>query len=109
MIVKRVPGAAQLFVGTLRRDVHFALFDGAGRLLFYEQVPTADPNDVELGIGEDGHERLNNIVGTEHGLIVNIELGKVYFYTILYGEKNFIQMLKGDTAKRLRYGKIIAL
>jgi len=42
-------------------------------------------------------------------LIVNIELGKVYFYTILYGEKNFIQMLKGDTAKRLRYGKIIAL
>ena len=109
VIVKRVPGAAQLFVGTLRRDVHFALFDGAGRLLFYEQVPTADPNDVELGIGEDGHERLNNIVGTEHGLIVNIELGKVYFYTILYGEKNFIQMLKGDTAKRLRYGKIIAL
>lgn len=109
VIVKRVPGAAQLFVGTLRRDVHFALFDGAGRLLFYQQVPTADPNDVELGIGEDGHERLNNIVGTEHGLIVNIELGKVYFYTILYGEKNFIQMLKGDTAKRLRYGKIIAL
>lgn len=109
VIVKRVPGAAQLFVGTLRRDVHFALFDGAGRLLFYEQVPTADPNDVELGIGEDGHEHLNNIVGTEHGLIVNIELGKVYFYTILYGEKNFIQMLKGDTAKRLRYGKIIAL
>ena len=109
VIVKRVPGAAQLFVGTLRRDVHFALFDGAGRLLFYEQVPTADPNDVELGIGEDGHERLNNIVGTEHGLIVNIELGRVYFYTILYGEKNFIQMLKGDTAKRLRYGKIIAL
>ena len=109
VIVKRVPGAAQLFVGTLRRDVHFALFDGAGRLLFYEQVPTADPNDVELGIGEDGYERLNNIVGTEHGLIVNIELGKVYFYTILYGEKNFIQMLKGDTAKRLRYGKIIAL
>lgn len=109
VIVKRVPRAAQLFVGTLRRDVHFALFDGAGRLLFYQQVPTADPNDVELGIGEDGHERLNNIVGTEHGLIVNIELGKVYFYTILYGEKNFIQMLKGDTAKRLRYGKIIAL
>lgn len=109
VIVKRVPGAAQLFVGTLRRDVHFALFDGTGRLLFYEQVPTADPNDVELGIGEDGYERLNNIVGTEHGLIVNIELGKVYFYTILYGEKNFIQMLKGDTAKRLRYGKIIAL
>lgn len=109
VIVKRVPGAAQLFVGTLRRDVHFALFDEAGRLLFYEQVPTADPNEVEIGIGEDGHERLNNITGTTHGLTIDIELGRVYFYTILYGDKNFIQMIKGDTAKRLRYGKFIAL
>ncbi len=109
VIVKRVPGAAQIFVGTLRKDVHFALFDEAGRLLFYEQVPTADPNEVEIGIGEDGHERLNNITGTTYGLTIDIELGRVYFYTILYGDKNFIQMIKGDTAKRLRYGKFIAL
>ena len=109
VIVKRIPGAAQLFVGTLRKDVHFALFDGAGRLLFYQQVPTADPNEVDMSIGEDGLERLNNITGTSHGLTVDIELGRVYFYTVLYGDKNFMQMLKGDTAKRLRYGKIIAL
>ena len=64
---------------------------------------------MEIGIGEDGHERLNNITGTTHGLTIDIELGRVYFYTILYGDKNFIQMIKGDTAKRLRYGKFIAL
>ena len=109
VIVKRVPGAAQLFVGTIRKDVHFALFDGCGHLLLHQLVPTADPNEAEIVTAEDGHDRLNNITGTSNGLLVDIELGKVYFYAILYGDKNFMQMLKGDTAKRLKYGKIIAL
>lgn len=109
VIVKRVPGAAQLFVGTIRKDVHFALFDGSGHLLLHQLVPTADPNEAEIVTAEDGHDRLNNITGTSNGLLVDIELGKVYFYAILYGDKNFMQMLKGDTAKRLKYGKIIAL
>ena len=84
-----------------------ALFDQNGRRLFYEKVPTADPNDVDLVEDLVTGERLNDVLNTASGLIVDINPGQIYFYTFLYGDKTFMQMLKGDTAKRLVSGKII--
>lgn len=107
IVIKRLPGTNQLFVGTIRKDVHFALFDQNGRRLFYEKVPTADPNDVDLVEDLVTGERLNDVLNTASGLIVDINPGQIYFYTFLYGDKTFMQMLKGDTAKRLVSGKII--
>ena len=107
VVIKRLPGTNQLFVGTIRKDVHFALFDQNGRRLFYEKVPTADPNDVDLVEDLVTGERLNDVLNTGSGLIVDINPGQIYFYTFLYGDKTFMQMLKGDTAKRLVSGKII--
>ena len=107
VVIKRLPGTNQLFVGTIRKDVHFALFDQNGRRLFYEKVPTADPNDVDLVEDLVTGERLNDVMNTGSGLIVDINPGQIYFYTFLYGDKTFMQMLKGDTAKRLVSGKII--
>ena len=68
VVIKRLPGTNQLFVGTIRKDVHFA--------------HAVEPHRQ----GKDG---------------------QIYFYTFLYGDKTFMQMLKGDTAKRLVSGKII--
>ena len=107
VVIKRLPGTNQLFVGTIRRDVHFALFDQNGRRLYYNKVPTADPNDVDLVEDLVTGERLNDVLNTGSGLIVDINPGQIYFYTFLYGDKTFMQMLKGDTAKRLVSGKII--
>ena len=107
VVVKRLPGTNQLFVGTIRKDVYFALFDQNGRRLYYNQVPTADPNDAELVNDLITDERLNDVIDTRSGLIVDIEPNQIYFYTFLYGDKTIVQMLKGDTAKKLKSGKII--
>ena len=107
VVIKRLPGTNQLFVGTIRKDVYFALFDQNGRVLFHQQIPTADPNDIQMVDDLEKGQRLNDIYDSRSGLIVDIELNQIYFYTFLYGDKTFMQMLKGDTAKKLKSGKII--
>lgn len=107
VVIKRLPGTNQLFVGTIRKDVYFALFDQNGRVLFHQQVPTADPNDIQMVDDLEKGQRLNDIYDSRSGLIIDIELNQIYFYTFLYGDKTFMQMLKGDTAKKLKSGKII--
>ena len=107
VVVKRIPGSNQLFVGTIRRNVYFALFDQNGHRLYYNQVPTADPNDAELVNDLVTDTRLNDVIDTRSGLIIDIIPGQIYFYTFLYGDKTIVQMLKGDTAKKLKSGKII--
>ena len=97
----------QLFVGTIRKDVYFALFDRNGHRLYYAPVPPADPNDIEVVDDLVTKERLNDVIDSRSGLIVNIEPNTIYFYTFLYGDKDFMQMLKGDTAKKLKSGKIM--
>ena len=107
VVIKRLPGTNQLFVGTIRKDVYFALFDQNGRVLFHQQIPTADPNDIQMVDDLEKGQRLNDIYDSRSGLIIDIELNQIYFYTFLYGDKTFMQMLKGDTAKKLKSGKII--
>lgn len=107
VVIKRLPGTYQLFVGTIRRDVYFALFDQHGHRMFYDKVPTADPNDIEMVPDLENDERLNDVFNSRSGLVVDVEPNQIYFYTFLYGDKTFMQMLKGDTAKKLKSGKII--
>lgn len=107
VVIKRIPGTYQLFVGTIRRDVYFALFDHHGHRLFFDKVPTADPNDTEMVPDLEHDERLNDIYNTRSGLLVDVEPNQIYFYTFLYGDKTIIQMLKGEDAKKLKYGKIM--
>lgn len=109
VVIKRLPGTNQLFVGTIRNDVHFLLMDQNGRQVFYDKdpIPTANPNDVQMVDDLENEQRLNDIVNSRSGLIIDITPGQVYFYTFLYGDKTIIQMLKGDTAKKLKSGKLI--
>ena len=107
VVIKRLPGTNQLFVGTIRKDVYFLLMDQNGHNLFYEQIPTADPNTTQIVDDLENGERLNDISDPTQGLTVEIIPGQIYFYTFLYGDKTFVQMMKGDTAKKLKSGKII--
>ena len=107
VVIKRLPGTNQLFVGTIRKDVYFLLMDQNGRNLVYELIPTADPNDAQIVDDLELGARLNDITNSRSGLVIDINPGQLYLYTFLYGDKTIIQMLKGDTATKLKSGKII--
>ncbi len=107
VVIKRLPGTNQLFVGTIRKDVYFLLMDENGRNLVYELIPTADPNDAQIVDDLELGARLNDITDSRSGLVIDVNPGQLYFYTFLYGDKTIIQMFKGDTAKKLKSGKII--
>ena len=107
VVIKRLPGTNQLFVGTIRKDVYFLLMDENGRNLVYELIPTADPNDAQIVDDLELGARLNDITDSRSGLVIDVNPGQLYFYSFLYGDKTIIQMLKGDTAKKLKSGKII--
>ena len=107
VIIKRIPNTSSIFVGTIRKDVHFVLFDQNGRILYNQLIPTANPNDIVVSSDLETVERLNDVVDTRSGLTIELNLEQIYFYTFLYGEKDFMQMVRGDRAKRLKSGKLI--
>ena len=109
VVIKRIAGTNQIFVGTIRSEVYFALYDQSGRQVFYKKVPTADPNDIEMVDDIVTKERLNNIIDERSGLIIDVIPGQVYFYSFYYGYKTLVQMMRGDTSKKLKSGKFIAL
>ena len=106
-VIAKCLSNTELFVGTIRKDVHFALFDEQGHRLFYEQIPTADPNDAVVVTDLDNKDVLTDIINSRSGLVINITPGKIYFYTFIYGDKTIMQRLAGDKAKKLKSGKII--
>lgn len=107
VIIKRLPGTNTLFVGTIRKDVHFALYDRNGHILVYEHLKPADPNDIVMADDLETSERLTDIVDSRSGKEIEVIPEQVYFYTFFYGEKDFVQMMKRDDAKRLKSGKLI--
>ena len=109
VIIKRLPNSNTIFVGTIRKDVHFVLFDQNGHILFNKLVPPANPNDIVMTEDLETVERLSDIVNTRSGLTIDLNTEQIYFYTFLYGEKDFMQMVKGDQAKRLKSGKIVLI
>ncbi len=107
VLVKPLGASHQLFIATIRQGVYFALYDQYGKLVYHKPVPPANPNDVEIVTDQNGIEHVNNISNLSSGLLVDVIPGQIYYYAFYNGDKNFIQMLKGARAKRLKSGKII--
>ena len=106
-VIAKCLSNTELFVGTIRKDVYFALFDEQGHRLYYATVPTADPNDAVVVTDLDNKEILTDVINSRSGLVINITPGKVYFYTFIYGDKTIMQRLAGNKAKKLKSGKLI--
>ena len=100
VFIRRVPGAYQLFVATIRKDVTFVLYDQYGHMVYYQQIPDAEPNAIN--VAQDGFEKdvlLNVDVAPEAGVLIDIIPGQIYFYSFV----------KGTSAKIIKSGKIMAL
>ena len=98
VLVKRVPGAAQIFIATIRNGVDFALYDQNGHLAYYKAtIKSADPNNVEVYQDSDAQDILNDIDGYDDGLLVDIQLGQPYFYVFF------------SAGKKISSGRILAL
>ncbi len=106
-VIAKCLSNTELFVGTIRKDVYFALFDEQGHRLYYANVPTADPNDAVIVTDLDNKEILTDVINSRSGLVINITPGKIYFYTFIYGDKTIMQRLAGNKAKKLKSGKLI--
>ena len=90
VIIKRVPGAMQIFVGAIRQGVNFILYDQNGHVVYTSRVPVANPNDTEIYNDLDNREKLNNIVDMSSGLIIDINPRQPYFYVFFADEKTKI-------------------
>ncbi len=98
VLIKRVPGAAQIFIATIRNGVDFALYDQNGHLAYYKAtIKSADPNNVEVYQDSDAQDILNDIDGYDDGLLVDIQLGQPYFYVFF------------SAGKKISSGRILAL
>ena len=87
VLLKRLPGSTQFMAATLRSGVTFALYDQRGQLLLYERIPVANPNDAEVILDAAQQERLNDVIDTRSGLLINIIPGQPYFYVFFADEK----------------------
>ena len=99
VFVRRVKGANQLFVATIRKDVTFIMYDHTGRRIFYSLVPDAEPNDVYYALDSEDKDVLLNVdVNPNSGLLIDIDPGRIYMY-------NFVERGK----KKIKSGKIMAM
>lgn len=99
VFIRRVAGACQLFVATIRKDVTFILYDQTGRMLYREMIPDAEPNAIK--VEQDGFDQdvlLNVDVDPNAGVLVDINPNQIYFYSFVKGR-----------GKLIKSGKIIAL
>lgn len=99
VFIRRVAGACQLFVATIRKDVTFILYDQNGRMLYREMIPDAEPNAIK--VEQDGFDQdvlLNVDVDPNAGVLVDINPNQIYFYSFVKGR-----------GKLIKSGKIIAL
>lgn len=91
VLLKRLPGEPNLFVATLRKDVSFALYDQYGHLVYYEKVPVANPNDVDVSDDPSTKERLNDVTNTASGLVVPLIPGQIYQYGFYVSDKEILK------------------
>ena len=99
VFIRRVSGANQLFVSTIRSGVFFYLYDRNGHMVYtYENLPPADPNSVLVSQDEWQNDiMLNADVNPNAGVYVDIIPGEVYFYSFV------------SAKKKIASGKLIAL
>ena len=90
----------QLFVSTIRRNVAFALYDRNGRLLYKNEVPTADPNSYEAAIDAWKRDILLDVDDKAYpnaGLWIDVNPQQLYFYTFS----------TADFKRKIKSGKMI--
>ena len=98
VLVKCIPGY-KLFVSTIRKDVTFILYNHNGRMMYYNVVPDAEPNDVSFGKDAFNNDVLLDVdVNPNSGLIIDIDPGQIYLY-------NFVE----SGSKKIKSGKLMAL
>ena len=73
-------GNGQYKAVTISIGVQFAVYDMAGRMLMLQEVPTADPSDVEVDINADGNQILRRATLDAEGVVFNAQAGQLYFY-----------------------------
>ncbi len=103
VILKRIPHTFSLFAASIRLGVSFALYDQSGRLLYMaEQMPMANPNDVEIATDPMREcEQVADVVASEeNGIIIPINPGEIYMYAFY--------MKDGKKTRIVKSGKIAA-
>lgn len=92
VFVRRVKGANQLFVATIRKDVTFILLDHTGKRIFYSVVPDAQPNDVRIGTDSEDKDVLLDVdVDPNSGLLIDVIPGQIYMYNFVESGKTKIK------------------
>ena len=82
VLIKRIPGTMQIFVGTIRQGVTFGLYDQNGTPFFRNpiKIEPADANDADIIIDADELERLNDIYHTRSGVLIDLMPNQIYIY-----------------------------
>ncbi|MBR1878621.1 MAG: hypothetical protein IJ814_06430 [Paludibacteraceae bacterium] len=91
VLLKRMPGEANMLAATLRKDVSICLYDQTGHLVFYSKVPVADPNDVSVSDDPATIERLNDVANASSGLLIPIVPGQIYQYAFMVSDSKIIK------------------
>ena len=73
-------GDHQFKAVTIGIGVQVGIYDMSGRLLKIEDVPTADPADVEVMIDNQGNQKLISVAPSAAGTYFQAASGNIYFY-----------------------------
>lgn len=99
VLVKRIYGTNKILVASLRKKVHFALYDHAGHLVQYvENIEPANPNDVVTAVDYNGKEQLVDVVSESSGTTITLNNNQIYFYVFFEAGK-----------KKVTSGKLIIM
>lgn len=90
-VLVKVISPTQLFVAAIRTNVSFALYNQGGNLLYYNDVPVANPNDVDVYLDAQSKDVLNDVTDADSGRIIDIHPGQIYFYSFYLGGKQKIK------------------
>ena len=88
VLVKRIYGTNKILVASIRKKVHFALYDHAGHLVQYvENIEPANPNDVVTAVDYNGKEQLVDVVSESSGTTITLNNNQIYFYVFFEAGK----------------------
>ena len=73
-------GNGQYKAVTISIGVQFAVYDMAGRLIMRQDLPTADPSDVDVYVEQNGNQILRRATPDADGIVFNAKAGQPYFY-----------------------------
>ena len=101
VLIKRVPGAMQLFVTAIRQGISFALFNHTGKLMYEVSLDkVADPNYTSVTADTYDNDILVDVRNWNEGVLIDVNPNEVYIYTFF----------KSDSSKKIiKSGKIRCL